>query len=321
MVNSAILKFVVSLALVMTFLVFAPLCVGDSGVSDVSSSDTECVEPVRITLSDHEVVLEEGKSPGEFHSSEPIVVTVGSFLPRWRLFCAAEAAIGQEGAKIPPKEVFVILSKLPKNPKKHFVSPPVCLDNPVLIADGGMTRGRMVDVNALTIMVKFDPIKPPGEYVGRMRLMLEIEKEGKLIAGPEFRYRFRHRGYATIALDPEGMQFGMLEQGINGAENVPWVTIETNRCDLEINVVMSELLRDDKRANIPTSVMCLAWGESPTQARQNALAVDFGENSFVWYCETGKHTIYLFSRLKIDLGIRPGDYTGMINVMSSIPAP
>ena len=125
--------------------------------------------------------------------------------------------------------------------------------------------------------------------------------------------------YILISGDPEGMGFGLAGVGANESENTPYLTVETTFDYPEITVhflkiEMSALRREDGEAEIPTSAVCLAWGFSPDQARQNARDLAFGENRLTWYFNPGRYIIYLCARLDIDPAVEPGHYSGQIRV-------
>jgi len=294
-------------------------------------------EPVVVYLSDAAVVLAEGKAPGEFELKKPVTVTVGSWLTRWSISCEAEPAVGPGNAVIPPEDIYVLPVKSPENSRKKYSGSPMSLAKPVLIADGGATSRKMVEVNTLHLNVRTDPLKPAGTYRGTVRIHREIpgSLSGKSRRPPKMSPKSKPGGkkeyvgvlsfaltipeYVNFSMDPEGLQFASLIPGIREAVKPVAFQVESNS-DIEVNVTLPELTRQDGEGTIPDSQICIGAGDTPQDALRDAKGKQFGENTVRWKCTPGKHTIYLFSRLNITIRIPAGRYGGVINVDYQTPS-
>jgi len=293
-------------------------------------------EPVVVYLSDAAVVLAEGKAPGEFELKKPVTVTVGSWLTRWSISCEAEPAVGPGNAIIPPEDIYVLPVKSPENSRKKYSGSPMSLAKPVLIADGGATSRKMIEVNSVHLKIKTDPLKPAGTYRGTVRIHREIpgSLSGKSRRPPKMRPKSKGPGkeeyvgvlsfaltipeYVNFSMDPEGLQFGSLIPGVREAVKPVAFQVESNS-DIEVNVTLPELTRQDGEGTIPGSQICLGIGETAQDALRDAKAKEFGDNAIIWKGKPGTHTLHLFSKLNITMDIKPGTYGGTIDVTYQTP--
>jgi hypothetical protein len=293
---------------------------------------------VVVFLSPSEVVLAEGKAPGEFILEEPVTVEVGSSLIRWAISCEAEPAVGPEDGVIPPEDIFVLPAKSPTDPKKKYSGSAINLAKPVLIGDGGATSRKMIEVNALHLNVKTDPLKPAGTYRGKIYVQRETPgsfpsrprrpagpKPGKGRPGKEeyvgvLTFSLTIPEYVNFSMDPEGMQFGSLMPGEREATRPVPLKVETNCHDLMVNLIIQELKHEDGKNIIPPENICLGAGLTPADAVRDAGRRRFGENAVIWKCDLGEQTFYIFCRLDVTFDIKAGKYGGVINLTYESPS-
>lgn len=266
------------------------------------------IPPVYAQLSASEMVLESDETRKKYESVVDVMLKVGSNVPNWQVHCVVEP--------------------LDKLKKTHFKKDIVTLKlngkhidlsdkNPTFLVGGAKTGPRMAEAGGLNFSIKVDPFKPPQTYQCRVHFLLKGNGISGFVAGPIITLSYKHQQFVCVEMDPKGLTFNKpLEIGDNRAGPAV-VSVHTNMDPLNLVFSFDELnLKDSDlpRGKIKGNMIAIGGGFTAEEALANLQENGYGHNQFGIMCPAGHHTIFIYNKVKIDLGHRPGDYEGVIKV-------
>lgn len=274
-------------------------------------------EPLVVELDIPSSILHMEQVGDYFVSPAPVMVKVGSIMPRWRISCEATDAVGPNGSIITTDQFEIVF----ESNKLNFGTPskgePLNLGHRSVLVEGGITGPRMLDVCSFFIRANIDPYTPAGTYRGEVRIDPEIPGDSPQ-RGYTIPYDFQTVELLAVDVLTDVMEFGSMTVGTfdNRAPAVFWVY--SNHHEAVIDVHLTQMENPETGALLPNDTTLIGWGESPAEARNNALNLPFGANDLSIIVGPGQHKIAVHARMQLTTTALAGNYSGRIEITSRV---
>ncbi len=255
---------------------------------------------------------------GDYYISQaPVMIRAGSIIPRWRISCEAGQAVDQAGSIIDADRFEIIFESNKLNSGLPSKGEPINLGYRSVLVEGGITGPRMLDVCSFYIRAEIDPYTPAGYYRGEVRIDPEIPGAAPQ-RGYVIPYEFQTVELLAVDVLTDMVDFGSQVVGTfdNRAPAVFW--IYSNHHESVIDVHLTQMENPETGALLPNDSTLIGWGNSPAEARNNALNLPFGANDLSITVGPGQHKIAVHARLQLTTEALAGNYSGRIEITSRV---
>jgi len=297
--------------------------VGVFGVGKVNTSGAPAnVAPLVVEVDAGHLQLTPADQESVFRTVAPFRVHAGSILPRWRVVAQAgpisEPRGGNARRKLNPPRISLIPARAIDNPGQAWTGKTVPLDGTTVIAAGGQTGGRILEINTFDLLVEVDPMSAPGQYQGSLRIVPEMPGGNDAPAPMSVDFEWNVVELLAVDVNSEEMSFGNTGPGEHDCLAPVTLTIHSNHYEAELVIVMEPLVGVDHDASLPPDSSCLGWGDNPAAAENSANNVPWGHNDVRIVVGPGSHKIAIHGRINLSMSQTAGRYSGRIVITSRV---